>query len=568
MKTKLLTTTLLLFSIFTGISQTIVSTTPENKNAILEEFTGINCVFCPQGHAIADAIKENNPDDFFVINVHVGGFATPGPGQPDFRTPFGTALDSQADVAGYPAGTVSRTLFPSFSQNSGTAMSRNFWSSASTQIMSQPSYLNVGVEADIDVNTNELTVNVEVYYTGDSPVDTNKLNVALLQNNTLGPQVGGNMGDNYEHMHRLVHMLTGQWGVDINTTTEGSLVTETFTYTIPSDYNGVPADVFESDFEVVAFVAEGQQNIISGKGTFATLSGLLDNDINLASIEEISDICSGLVFPKVVIQNRGSNPINSLNIEYSVNGQNAQIYSWDGTLNSIESAELELPGIGFDLQATNQLEISIPSDDNNENNNNSLVINSAESFVSEEFNLSITLDNYPQETTWEVRSSMGSVIYSGGPYPGQQGDTINESIMLSSEDCYNFTIFDDFGDGICCAWGNGSYSLEASNGDVVIAGGDFGSEESKVFSNFALLSTSTFNIDDFKVFPNPSDGIVNIVGNDTFEYEIYNLQGKKLNSGHSDNISHSLNLSNFASGIYLVKLMVGADSTTKKLIIK
>ena len=38
---------------FFAISQTFVSTTPENKNVILEEFTGITCVYCPDGHRIA-----------------------------------------------------------------------------------------------------------------------------------------------------------------------------------------------------------------------------------------------------------------------------------------------------------------------------------------------------------------------------------------------------------------------------------------------------------------------------------------------------------------------------------
>jgi hypothetical protein len=69
-----------------------------------------------------------------------------------------------------------------------------------------------------------LTVTVESYYTGTSPVATNKLNVALLQNNTLGPQTGGNMGNNYNHQHRLVHMLTGQWGTTISSTTTGSFI--------------------------------------------------------------------------------------------------------------------------------------------------------------------------------------------------------------------------------------------------------------------------------------------------------------------------------------------------------
>jgi len=65
-------------------SQTIVSTQPENKNAIIEEFTGIGCGFCPYGHkAVAEFIAAH-PGDGFSIAFHQGFFAIPGPGQPDF----------------------------------------------------------------------------------------------------------------------------------------------------------------------------------------------------------------------------------------------------------------------------------------------------------------------------------------------------------------------------------------------------------------------------------------------------------------------------------------------------
>ena len=86
-------TLIVLFLFFTilAIAQTIVGTTQENRNAILEEYTGIHCGYCPQGHAIANSIQANNPNDFYIINVHVGSFAAPGTGEPDFRTPFGSA---------------------------------------------------------------------------------------------------------------------------------------------------------------------------------------------------------------------------------------------------------------------------------------------------------------------------------------------------------------------------------------------------------------------------------------------------------------------------------------------
>lgn len=63
----------------------------ENKNVVLEEFTGIHCQYCPDGHRRAQELKDAHPDDVIIINIHTGSFANPDPGQPDFRTPFGFA---------------------------------------------------------------------------------------------------------------------------------------------------------------------------------------------------------------------------------------------------------------------------------------------------------------------------------------------------------------------------------------------------------------------------------------------------------------------------------------------
>ena len=93
-------------------AQTIVSTNPENRKVVLEEYTGIHCVYCPSGHQIAQAIKDAHPDDVFLINIHSGSFAVPGANEPDFRTPYGKALDSQTGLVGYPAATVNRQNFP------------------------------------------------------------------------------------------------------------------------------------------------------------------------------------------------------------------------------------------------------------------------------------------------------------------------------------------------------------------------------------------------------------------------------------------------------------------------
>ena len=106
-------------------------------------------------------------------------------------------------------------------------MSRGNWASAGAQILAQPSCVNVAAEASLNISTRILTVDVEAYYTDNSIASTNKLNVVLLQNNVEGPQTGGatyNPGQmlpngNYNHQHMFRHLLTGQWGDDITSTT-------------------------------------------------------------------------------------------------------------------------------------------------------------------------------------------------------------------------------------------------------------------------------------------------------------------------------------------------------------
>ncbi len=563
---KLFLPVALFFVAFPLFSQTIVSTDPENRKAILEEFTGINCVFCPQGHAIANAIKANNPDDFFVINIHQGGFANPGAGQPDFRTPFGNAIVNQSYSGGgfgYPSGTVNRQNFPGREMTAPgtTAMGRNFWTVSSNETIAQTSYVNVGVEAEIDINTRELTVHVEAYYTGNSPQATNKLNVALLQNNTLGPQTGGNMGNNYVHMHRLVHLLTGQWGVDINTTTAGSFVDETFTYTIPADYNGVPVDFFEAELELVVFITETQQNIASGNGAFSTYTGLANaNDIRISEISEIMNQCSDVITPTIKVQNIGTNNATSLTIEYAVNGGPVQTYEWTGQLNSVSSQTIELPEIQYDLQANNTLVVTLENDD--DNSNNEMTFDFDEAVESDyELDLTIQTDNWGSEVRWNIKNAAGQTLYQGGPYGNNQ--TINVEIELQN-DCFTFNLIDTFGDG------GGPVSLVDSDGLIIYStSGNYGSGESENFS--VANSPLSLNENDemaVLIYPNPTSGILTVQTKNTLNITIFDLTGKQVFNTTDVSNGNQIDLSALQTGLYLVKLNDGINESTQKLIIK
>jgi len=187
------------------------------------------------------------------------------------------ASQAGSSSIGWPSGSVNRHIF----SGSVTAMSRGIWVSASNQILDSPSYLNVGLIATVITSTRQLTVEVEIYYTGDSPESTNYLNVAILQDSILGPQTNGGAGNNYNHMHMLRHLLTGQWGVEISETTTGSFYSETFTYELPENYTEV--DVILENLDIVAFVTETRQEIISGKSV-GDITYIESNDYDAAII--------------------------------------------------------------------------------------------------------------------------------------------------------------------------------------------------------------------------------------------------------------------------------------------
>lgn len=549
----------LLFSLFavSAFAQTIVSTTPENKKVILEEYTGINCVFCPDGHAIAQAIKDANQDNVFLVNIHTGGFATPNPGQPDFRTPFGSAIATQAGVTGYPQGSVNRQVF----SGSVTALGRGQWPGAANTVLGQSAYLNMGVEATLDVSTSELVVRVEAFYTANSPEATNKLNVALLQNNTLGPQTGGNMGNNYLHQHRLVHLITGQWGDDVSPTTASSLIDETYSYTVPAAYNGVP--VVLEDLELVVFMTETQQDIISGNGITPDFVNLpLDNDIQVESDMEFEDQCGIDFGPTVTIQNRGNNQLTSLAIEYSINSGTTATYTWTGDLGPFESEEVALDPISYDIQATNTVNISIPNDDNNANNTATNTFGEITQENTSNLNLRMSLDEDGDEVTWVIINSNGDTVQSGGPYAADE--EVDLDFSIPDIDCYKFTLTDSGGDGMYFI------RLKDSNGDSILASGNtqsFGSTLEGSFKLNGVLGVNDAALEGIAVYPNPATTVLNIRNAEASSVVIFDILGKKLIQMDNISLDQEIDVASLQTGTYLVKITNGVAVKTEKFII-
>ena len=201
----------------------------------------------------AEQLAAAHPGRVVLIGVHAGYYADPTTGQPDFRTPYGDTLDNFAGVAAYPSGDMNRLVWPGaynqqpyFPQNPPNQMAirrPGWWDTGYPGqgagefiiLNGGNSPVNIGASSAWNSVTRECSITVELYYTGNDSAAANHLNVVFTESNIIAYQSGG--GNNYQHNHVLREMITGQWGNNISPTTQGTFITNNYSYIVPANFN-------------------------------------------------------------------------------------------------------------------------------------------------------------------------------------------------------------------------------------------------------------------------------------------------------------------------------------------
>lgn len=568
----------------TAFAQLPVSTSPSNKTVVLEEFTGIHCGYCPDGHRIANDIKAaNTPGKVIPINIHTGGYATPSGTEPDYRTAEGNAIAaiSTMGITGYPTGSMNRHIY------TGTAitMSRGVWSQYATQTLAQPSYVNVALQGTLDVTSRLLTVNVEVYYTGSSPVATNNLTVMLLENNVVGPQSNYgnynptqiNADGTYNHQHMLRKVLnTSAMGEVLTTTTSGTLVQKQYTYTIPAQYvNNTPQ---LGNLELVAFVAESNTEIISGAYGPITLNGFAyAKDAQVQTVNSEATVCAGVLNPKTRIYNNGSSTITAATINYNVNGGTNSSYNFTGSIPPATSLEISLPTITFTPTVTNTLNVIVGNvnggADQNTANNTSAKSNILLTTVIDQssfMTMDFTQDQYGSECTWKLYDeAANTIVAQDGPWSdlSASGTLLHSlSFTVSPNKCYRLDVADAYGDGVNAGTGVGGYKLYGQNppAALISSNGQYGKGESRWFKTASTLSVDKINgLTELNVYPNPAKDMAklnfSLEKSSQLTIAIYDQLGQLVQSVSNSQYNAGLNqveinTSALNSGIYSVRI--------------
>ena len=577
MKKTILAIMALLALAFTVKAQQFVSTEPANRNVILEEFTGRNCGYCPDGHLIANGIMANNPGRVWAINVHAGGYAPTS--YPNFITQDGNTIHGGFSISGYPTGVVNRST--------SSGQSRSAWNNLANGQLNQAAECNVAGIVQINPGTRMATITVEVYYTGNSTVNENYLTVAMLQDSIMGSQSGmsGNpaqvVNGTYCHMHILRDVITeSAWGEAISPTTQGTLITKTYEYQIPEvigSPNGV--DVILDHVFFLAWVSERFQgtparpilNACELEKTTMTDEPIYPILNNVS--QTVGASCSQVQSFTYEVANIGTEELTSMKFNAQV-GDATHEFEWTGNLASGDKTmmdfEMELPFGSFNGT------LQIVEANGEPYQYQTTFEATCDEWVEVELDgptttlkVYIIQDQWGEQITWDIINSAGETIAEGGPYAHLMGSgstqpnlaTVND---VPANDCYMFRIYDSNSNGICCNYGNGYYLVKDGNNNIL-----FGDENDGAFGAMAshLFSLSWFDgvnelESSLKVYPNPANNVLNVEGNMT-SLEVYNTMGQCLLTKQV-NGNTQIDLSGYNNGIYLLRVYNGGEMVVRK----
>ena len=252
------------------------------------------------------------------------------------------------------------------------------------------------------------------------------------------------------------------------------------------------------------------------------------NDASVSINNEIEGVlCQSTIYPTATIFNNGEENLTEAVVTVQLNGNTLEQVNWSGSLGSSQSAVVNLSP--QELQnGENIFQVTVESeDDENESNNSSSVTFDAVTIENPSvFQLNLTLDEYPEETTWEV-SDGATVLASGGPY-SVEGALVVEEFCLP-EGCFVFTIYDEASDGLCCDYGEGSYTIENQlNVEVASSNGEFTSEETQDFCASVTNVNENENTS-VQFFPNPTSGRLTVMLDEANSMiTVYDISGRKV----------------------------------------
>jgi hypothetical protein len=177
------------------------------KHVLLEDFTGIKCVNCPEAGIAAHELAESLNHKLIVYSIHAGYYAEPdatGYYTADFRCTTGDDLYNDFQAFANPIALIDRVPF-----SGSVLIGSGNWEQAVLQELEEENTVNLKIRNIFYPNLNKLQINVVTKFISASTTSLYKLVVYIVEDGIVSPQKNNNPAigpspDWLDYVHRNV----------------------------------------------------------------------------------------------------------------------------------------------------------------------------------------------------------------------------------------------------------------------------------------------------------------------------------------------------------------------------
>lgn len=343
-------------------------------------------------------------------------------------------------------------------------------------------------------------------------------------------------------------------------------------------------NVFTQDqkarMQAVLLNSPRRASLITSLGCQPGIVPELDGSLN---INELNNECSDTFIASMVLRNQGSTTITSAAISYNIDGENETVYNWEGSLETNEETIITLDEITVESgeHSFNGTLTSVngTTDEISDNDTFTRDFTIVAFYNTTQIIVNVMTDDFGDETIWALLDSNEDPIFSNidinNPWNSDFYDNnqlYTETIDIDPDQCYYFAILDLEGDGICCEYGNGYFTVTTTDGTVIAEGGSFTDQVIVPFGVTSTAGVNNFATGNTVLYPNPANTSINISipqGKVLPEnYTVYNNLGQVMANGNITTDNTNIDISGLANGIYFVKVNGGSTTETLQFVKK
>lgn len=216
------------------------------RAVLLEDFTGQNCVNCPDAHEVIEQLEQLYGENLIAVSIHGGQFGisvdrTVYPSYIGLATPEGEEYNTSYGIESWPAGLVNRI---------GSVTEHDKWAAAVRTEIEKPAAAEIEVEAVLDNEGPKPVIRITETVRPLSNF-TGKLQVWVVENGIVARQRSGSETiPDYVHNNVFRAAVNGTWGEDV-TYTDGIIATSEHSIEV----RNTDKEVWNTDnLAVVAFI--------------------------------------------------------------------------------------------------------------------------------------------------------------------------------------------------------------------------------------------------------------------------------------------------------------------------